>query len=153
MFKPNKRQVAIIKELVDQFITENIFSELHFNVVSKNTFPTAAGCASSASGGACLTTCLKGLFLDVYKRKNSYIKDLKNLEQLELSSLARRVSGSASRSVYGGFVEWETSGVAKQVFDEKHWEDFTILLMIVSDKRKDYSSTDGMKLSLETSEF
>jgi diphosphomevalonate decarboxylase len=55
--------------------------------------PTAAGFASSASGYAALATAAsKALQLD--------------LTGTELSALARQGSGSASRSIFGGFVEW-----------------------------------------------
>ncbi len=75
-----------------------------------------------------------------------------------LSHLARLGSGSACRSIHGGIVEWnkydEDSGlsIAKQIVDEKYW-DLRVLLLIVSDKRKDIGSTDGMKISKETSSF
>jgi diphosphomevalonate decarboxylase len=74
-----------------------------------------------------------------------------------LSALARQGSGSACRSIYGGFVEWEKynekhKSIAKQLYDETYW-DLSILLLIVSDKRKDTGSTDGMKMSKETSEL
>lgn len=63
-------------------------------VVSHNTWPTAAGLASSASGFAALVAAAtRALNL--------------NLNLAELSSLARLGSGSACRSVHGGFVEWE----------------------------------------------
>lgn len=79
----------------------------------------------------------------------------------EISALARQGSGSACRSVFGGFVEWiaesETNKEIKshgvQLQNENYWKDFNISLLIVSDKKKDYASTDGMKLSRETSEF
>jgi len=60
-------------------------------VVSRNEFPTASGLASSASGFAALALAASraaGLELDAR----------------ELSILARRGSGSAARSIYGGFV-------------------------------------------------
>jgi diphosphomevalonate decarboxylase len=74
-----------------------------------------------------------------------------------LSSLARQGSGSACRSIYGGFVEWDKfdqkyTSIAKQLYDESHW-DLNISLLIVTDKRKDIGSTDGMRISKETSEL
>lgn len=72
-------------------------------VISHNTWPTAAGLATSASGFAALAAAAtKALNLDV--------------SLSELSSLARRGSGSACRSVYGGFVEW-AKGVASDGHD------------------------------------
>lgn len=58
--------------------------------------------------------------------------------------------------MYGGIVEWEKNNsdnksVATQLFDQNHLLDLKLLLVIVSDKRKDTSSTDGMKLSKQTS--
>ena len=63
-------------------------------VVSHNNFPMASGIASSASGFAALTVAgCTALGLD--------------LDLTRLSALARLGSGSASRSLFGGFVEWE----------------------------------------------
>lgn len=62
-------------------------------VVSHNHVPIAAGLASSASGSAALAAAA------------SYAAGL-NLTPRELSRLARRGSGSACRSIFGGFVLW-----------------------------------------------
>ncbi|MBU0530693.1 MAG: diphosphomevalonate decarboxylase, partial [Nanoarchaeota archaeon] len=85
-------------------------------VVSNNNFPTAAGLASSASGLAALSVAgAKAAGLDLDKK--------------ELSMLARRGSGSASRSVYSGFVEWHrgekddgTDSYAEQIAPQDHWD-------------------------------
>ena len=61
-------------------------------VRSSNNFPTGAGLASSASGFAALVTAAAAaLELDLSPR--------------ELSIIARQGSGSAARSIFGGFVE------------------------------------------------
>ncbi|TXT67412.1 MAG: putative Diphosphomevalonate decarboxylase [Promethearchaeota archaeon] len=68
-------------------------SSLRFKMMSQNKFPTAAGLASSSSAFAALATCVSnalGLTLD----------------NVELSKYARLGSGSASRSLHGGFVCW-----------------------------------------------
>ena len=66
---------------------------LSATVTSTNTVPTAAGLASSASGFAALAGAAAAAFgLDLSPR--------------DLSRLARRGSGSASRSVFGDFVIW-----------------------------------------------
>jgi diphosphomevalonate decarboxylase len=111
-------------------------------IKSFNTFPTAAGCASSASSMSCLVVALNKLF------------ELEADNEL-LSALARQGSGSACRSIYGGFVEWEKynekyTSIARQLYPHSHWG-LSILLLIASDKRKDIGSTDGMKTSKETS--
>src|SRR5690625_7492763 len=61
-------------------------------IESHNSFPTAAGLASSASGFAALVTAAAGSFG-------------LTLPAARLSELARRGSGSAARSIFGGFVE------------------------------------------------
>lgn len=81
--------------------------------------------------------------------------------QSDLSALARIGSGSACRSVFGGFSEWVAKlpiengykSVAVSIADETHWNEFNVSLLVVSHKKKDKGSTDGMKLSKETSEF
>lgn len=56
----------------------------------------------------------------------------------ELSALARVGSGSACRSMYGGWVKWEqgvradgTDSIAVQTHDEAHWNDMQILILVV----------------------
>ena len=116
-------------------------------IKSFNTFPTASGCASSASSMSGFVVLLSKLF----KFTETYPN--------ELSAIARLGSGSACRSMYGGFVEWEKvnelhgNSTAKVLYDWKHWESLKIVLLVVSSKKKSDSSTDGMKLSKETSEL
>lgn len=115
-------------------------------VTSSNNFPTAAGLASSASAFAALTvaaTTAAGL----------------NLTPAELSILARRGSGSAPRSLFGGFAEMRpgqnadgSDATAIQLFPEEHW-DLRVLIAVTSDRPKDTGSTDGMELSRRTSPF
>jgi diphosphomevalonate decarboxylase len=142
----SKRVLKIINYMRSKCINP-IYAYGQLTITSYNSFPTAAGCASSASSMSCLVKVLSKLFL------NDSINDV------ELSKLARIGSGSACRSIYGGFVEWhkyieeQKDSVAIQLYDENHWEDLNILLLIVNDKRKDTSSTDGMKNSKETSNF
>jgi diphosphomevalonate decarboxylase len=86
-------------------------------VATRNSFPTAGGLASSASGFAALTLAAAAAFG-------------KKAPQKEMSILARRSgSGSACRSVFGGFVEWtapQTDGTddshARQIADAEHWD-------------------------------
>ena len=112
-------------------------------IESKNFVPTAAGLASSASGLAALAgaaSLAAGL----------------ELSDTELSRLARRGSGSASRSIYGGFAEWQKGTTDKDSIavpvDDANW-DIGMIFVIVDDKRKDVSSTEGMRLVVETSPY
>jgi diphosphomevalonate decarboxylase len=112
------------------------------HVASVNNFPTAAGLASSAAGYACLAYTLA----QVYGVEGN------------LSEVARRGSGSACRSLYGGFVEWQmgeqTDGkdsIARQVAPEVHWPQLRVLVLVVSAEKKLTGSTVGMQTSVETS--
>ncbi len=115
----------------------------HFTVNTKNSIPTAAGLASSASGFAALILSLNDLF--EWK-----------LDGKSLSILARLGSGSASRSIFTGFVEW-MAGASEDGMDsyaEKlpiAWDDFRLGLLTVSDKAKDIASRQAMKRTRRTS--
>lgn len=104
------------------------------NVNTKSNFPIGTGLASSASGFAALTlaaTKASGL----------------NLPSQELSVLARKASGSACRSIFGGFVEWyanqeDQASFAEPIADENHW-DLVDVIAIVREKEKEIGSTNG----------
>lgn len=113
-----------------------------FHICSVNNFPTAAGLASSAAGYACLVYTLAQV-LGV---------------EGELSGVARQGSGSACRSIYGGFVQWTMGqkddgkdSVAQQVASESDWPELRVLVLVVSAERKPVASTSGMQTSVETS--
>ncbi len=120
---------------------------LRARVVSANDFPTAAGLASSAAGGAALTAALcRAAGLD--------------LSPHEMSALARRFSGSACRSVEGGFCQWNrgertdgSDSFAVQVFPAGHWPELRMVVTVVSAAQKEVSSRAGMQHSVETSPF
>ncbi|XP_058971692.2 diphosphomevalonate decarboxylase [Pocillopora verrucosa] len=114
------------------------------HICSQNNFPTAAGLASSAAGYSCLVFALSRLL---------QVKG-------DLSRIARQGSGSACRSMYGGFVEWEkgdaedgSDSIAKQIVTEDHWPGLRVLILVVNEHKKGTSSTDGMKRSVETSDL
>ncbi|MDK6296235.1 hypothetical protein QP103_07735, partial [Gardnerella swidsinskii] len=74
-----------------------------------------------------------------------------DLSRKDLSRLARLGSGSATRSIYGGFVEWQkgiddASSYAIPI-DENPDLDLSLLALEVDTKQKKISSTKGMKLA------
>ncbi|KAL0089189.1 diphosphomevalonate decarboxylase [Phycomyces blakesleeanus] len=122
-----------------------LLSTYPVHVCSENNFPTAAGLASSASGLAALVFTLAKLF------------DLPS-DMSELSRIARQGSGSACRSLFGGFVAWEmgkeadgSDSKAVQVAPETHWPELEALVCVVSDAKKGTSSTEGMQNTIQTS--
>ncbi len=127
-------RVSVVLDLVRQI------GELQHcaRVESSNNFPTGAGIASSASAFAALSlaaSAAAGL----------------TLSELELSRLARRGSGSACRSVPGGFVEWQAgendlTSFAFSIAPPVHW-DLTDCIAIVSQAHKPTGSTEGPALA------
>jgi diphosphomevalonate decarboxylase len=107
-------------------------------VTSENNFPTGSGIASSASGFAALCMAASkaaGLELD----------------SRELSRLARRGSGSACRSIPGGFVEWlrgedDQSSYAVSIAPHNYW-DLCDCIAVTSRKHKETGSTAGHSLA------
>jgi diphosphomevalonate decarboxylase len=108
-------------------------------VESKNNFPTGAGIASSASGFAALSLAAsKAAGLELNER--------------ELSRLARTGSGSACRSIPGGFVEWQAGtndadSFAYSFASPDYW-DIADCIAVVSQNEKSVSSTEGHSLAL-----
>lgn len=115
-------------------------------VMSDNNFPTAAGLASSASGFAALTVAgARALGLA--------------LSAVELSELARRGSGSAARSIFGGFAQWNrgeradgADSVAHALLDRAAWP-LAVAIAVTSTAAKAIGSTAGMRHTAATSPF
>lgn len=113
-------------------------------VRSANSFPTASGLASSASAYAALAVAASaaaGLALS----------------PTELSILARRGSGSAARSIFGGFVRMHrgerddgTDCVAAPLGADD-WPVRMVIAIVGGGKVKEHSSRDAMDHCAETS--
>ncbi len=108
-------------------------------VISENNFPSGAGIASSASAFAALAVA------------GSKAAGL-SLSERELSRLARRGSGSAARSIPGGFVEWQAGesdedSFAFSIAEPGHW-DLVDCIAIVSASHKKTGSTEGHSVAL-----
>lgn len=135
-------RVAAVLDLLRERAGERVAA----HVDSRNSFPTGAGLASSASGFAALVMAGAAAF------------GLR-LAPFELSVLARRGSGSASRSIFGGYVEWRR-GVredgddshAMPVKSADHWP-LRVLIAVTSRAEKAVGSSVGMNRTLETSPF
>ncbi|MEY3013955.1 MAG: hypothetical protein RIT45_2690 [Pseudomonadota bacterium] len=121
-------------------------TEERAGIRSVNTVPTAQGLASSASAFAALA-------------KAASVAYGLELDDATLSKLARLGSGSATRSVHGGFVLWHrgeeadgSDSFAEQVASEEEWPLRAVIAHIGVGPKK-VPSGDGMRLSAETSPF
>jgi diphosphomevalonate decarboxylase len=110
----------------------------HAEVESANNFPTGAGIASSAAAFAALAvaaTSAMGL----------------DLNEQQLSALARRGSGSACRSIPAGFVEWlpgntNEDSYAVSLAAGDHWP-LVDCIAVLKDTHKRTGSTEGHSLA------
>ena len=110
-------------------------------VATRKSFPVGSGLAGSAASASALAEAFAGL---IGKTADTRLKSI----------MARRGSGSASRSVFGGFVMWQKgnsdeSSYAEQLFDENHWDLRNVIAMVSSNPKK-IRSIEGMKLSKKT---
>jgi diphosphomevalonate decarboxylase len=127
-------RVSQFLDLVRQMANRSQFAR----VESENNFPSGAGIASSSSAFAALAlaaSAAAGL----------------NLDEETLSRLARRGSGSACRSVPGGFVEWsagdkDESSFAKTIAQPEYW-DLVDCIAVVNEEHKGVGSTQGHALA------
>lgn len=111
-------------------------------VETRNDFPTGAGLASSASGFAALVTAgAAALRLE--------------LSPARLAEVARLGSGSAPRSLLGGFVLLRNQGettVCAEVAAPTDW-DLSVVVAVTATGAKAIGSRDGMARSERTSPF
>ncbi|SCU92187.1 LADA_0F14950g1_1 [Lachancea dasiensis] len=122
-------------------------SKWKLHIVSENNFPTAAGLASSAAGFAALVVAISKL----YQLPES---------ASEISKIARKGSGSACRSLFGGYVAWEmgtaadgSDSKAVEVAPQDHWPEMKAAILVVSAAKKDTPSTSGMQHTVGTSDL
>ncbi|MYL47564.1 diphosphomevalonate decarboxylase [Virgibacillus halodenitrificans] len=136
------KRVTTFLDLIRKLAGKNIYADVR----SINNVPTAAGFASSASGFAALAAAgTKAMGI--------------HLSEQELSRLTRQGSGSACRSIYGGFAEWRmgkendgSDSYAVPIVPVEHW-DLRVAAVILSSTMKKVSSREGMKRTVESSPF
>ena len=115
-------------------LRQRLHIEGYAEVRSSNNFPMGAGIASSAAAFAALTVAAVGAAgLPLTER--------------ELTTLARLGSGSASRSIPTGFVEWHMGATHEDSFAESvappdYWE-LVDVIAIVSGEHKSVGSREG----------
>jgi len=144
--KATEKELERVSKNLD-LIRKEFGDQIYARVESKNNFPKSAGLASSASGFAALTlAATKALDL--------------HLDKKELSIIARQGSGSASRSIAGGFVEFTkgsqqdgSDSFAKQFAPQDHWEELRMVVVVLTTKEKKVGSSEGMDKTTSSSEL
>lgn len=124
-----------------QLLRDRFKTKMFARVQSRNNFPMGTGIASSASSFAALTLAGAAALGE-------------QLSQRELSTIARRGSGSAARSIPSGYVEWFAAvshelSYAETFVDYDYWE-LVDVIAIVSRAHKRIGSTAG-HVSADTS--
>ncbi|MBD3870677.1 MAG: diphosphomevalonate decarboxylase [Acidobacteria bacterium] len=126
-------------------VRERVGAQTRARVESNNDFPTAAGLASSASGFAALVTAADAA-MGV------------NIPQNELADMARRSSGSAARSLFGGFVELRLTPdgplptETRQILEPFDWP-LRVAVAVTDAGPKEIGSTEGMVRTERTSPY
>ncbi|MBO1199598.1 diphosphomevalonate decarboxylase [Staphylococcus simiae] len=142
--KMTGKELTKISEYMD-IVRQRANTTDYAMIESDNFVPTAAGLASSASAYAALAAaCNQALSL--------------NLSDKDLSRLARIGSGSASRSIFGGFAEWEKGYNDETSYahtiDANHFEDdLAMIFVVINNQSKKVPSRYGMSLTRNTSRF
>jgi len=144
-----------IRSFLEKMLPEMPFiGDYTLKIESSNTFPHSAGIASSASSMAAMALCLTQL-------EQSHTSEPLTQDEFycRASELARLGSGSASRSVYGGWVSWGKSDVIPGSSDQYAtplslavhlmFEKPGVAIMVVSSATKSISSSSGHKLMSE----
>lgn len=142
-----KRIDAYFNRILDKYA---FLSDYQFKIESSNTFPHSSGIASSASAFSALALCIMSL-------KEIVVGEISKNEFFQHAShLARLGSGSASRSVYGGYTVWgKVEGMetysdiyARPLQSEVHpiFQSYQDAILIVSAKNKKVGSTAGHAL-------
>ena len=136
----DEEAARVIKVL--ELLREESGNNQKAQVISHNTVPTAAGLASSAAAFAALAKAGASAY-------GLHTSDF------ELSRIARRGSGSASRSIFGGLVRWNKGDDLSSVAESLTWDGtkLAMLVAVISSERKEISSRTAMKITAETSAY
>ncbi|MCX7985585.1 MAG: hypothetical protein N2662_01415 [Bacteroidales bacterium] len=149
------KQSEAFQQRIEKYLTYLAEQEMpflkkyHLAIQSHNTFPHSSGIASSAAFMSSLALCLcsveeqlfEGIGYAFYERA-SYI--------------ARLGSGSAARSIYGGYVSWGRTMHVRRSSDEyatpinkivhSTFLNYADTIIVVSDTPKAISSSEGHRL-------
>jgi diphosphomevalonate decarboxylase len=152
-FRMANKEIPAFQEKIKKFLDLirfrlPIINHYFLDIESTNTFPHSAGIASSASAMSALAFCLTDL--------QQQTSGQSNLDISEVSSIARIGSGSAARSVYGGWNLWGRLSEVPESSDnyaipvpaniKKNFQTLKDDILIVSSQPKPVSSRTGHAL-------
>lgn len=136
-------ETKFVKRVIEYLDLFRPQQQWHLKIAIEMTIPVAAGLASSACGFASLILALNDLFAW-------------ELALQELSILARLGSGSAARSLWNGFVEWQ-AGVQADGMDSfgqplaVEWPDLRVGILNICSAEKSLSSREAMLRTVNSS--
>lgn len=127
---------AKIQKYIETLTDYPELKNVHYTIKTKNTFPHGTGIASSASGLSAFALCLTDYYYAMNPGQDFF---------QDASSFSRLASGSACRSVYGGFTTWgDESDLYASPFEVHaemaHLKDS---VLVISGEEKKVSSTAG----------
>ena len=137
--RPDERMLPRLSACLDRVAGKQ---RMRARIVSTCNFPIAAGLASSASSFAALTVAAAAA-------------SGRNPGADVLASLAGRASGSAARSLFGGFVELSNSDDdirVRELLAPAEWP-LAVVVAITQAEPKPVGSTEAMEISRKTSPF
>jgi diphosphomevalonate decarboxylase len=148
-----ERKIAAYLEALS--VQYPVLKDFSFKLSSSNSFPHSTGIASSASSMSALGLCITD-FLNIISRSGIISGTSGITDFQEASRLSRLASGSACRSVYGGYVIWGIVPGFPVTSDEYAvqvpftvnpvFNDMRDSILIVSSKEKEVSSRAGHSL-------
>lgn len=120
------------------FLREHCGFTAPLAISTQNSFPAACGIASSASGLAALTIASLAAWTGASSFEELAIA---GFPRARLADLARQGSGSACRSLFGGYVHWRADDQSvDSILPAAHW-DLADIIVVISDSPKPISST------------
>lgn len=132
-----RKVVALMRRFFETLGVGEVLPE-KIAITVRSHIPPAIGLASSAAVFSCLAKAVAG-----------FVRERIRLQEKQVSILARLGSGSAARSIFGGFSTLEEGngmGIAdawsEQIADERHWILHDIVTIPAMDEKK-VGSTEG----------
>lgn len=135
---------GIFSEKVKKFLSSlgeelSFIENTKFSISTENTFPHGTGIASSASGLSAIALCLTDFLFEAKgKRKGDDFFEV-------ASFISRLASGSACRSVYGGYTSWGdvSDEFASEVVVHPSFQTLHDDVLVICSEEKKVSSRAG----------